>query len=207
MTVHRRTSRGWQPQALRAWGWLAGAPAGARSSPAPRKRIRPGLTLAELMVAMATMLIVILALGTVIVDGIRGWQRTYARVYADVKTDGYVARNVFDRVVRSAGRQTLAADGAWLEVYYYLYPSSTWLDRYARFIVANGQLQIQHGNRALDGTLSGPDTTETVCGNVVVPPSGRIFNADGRSAQMELTLDDGSQSATVVSSAVMHNGS
>jgi hypothetical protein len=163
------------------------------------------------MVAMATMLIVILALGTVIVDGIRGWQRTYDRVYGGVKPDGYIARNAFDRVVRSAGRQTylLAADGSWLEVYYYRDPSSTTLNRYARFVVVSGQLQILHGDRALDGTLSAPDRTETVCGNVVVPPSGRIFNADGRSAQMFLTLTepDGSQSVTVVSSAVMHNGS
>ena len=166
---------------------------------------RPGLTLIELMVAMATMLIVILALGTVIVDGIRGWHKMYARVYADVVTDSYVARNTFDRVVRSAGRQTyrLAADGSWLEVYYYLNPSSITLDRYARFVVVSEQLQILHGNRALNGTLSAPDMTESICANV----SSCIFMGDGRSAQMELTLHDGTLSATVVSSAVMHNGS
>jgi len=167
---------------------------------------RPGLTLIELMVAMVTMLIVILALGTVIVDGIRGWQRTYDRVYADVKTDGYVARNVFDRVVRKAGRQTylLAADGSWLEVYYYSSPSAPTLDRYARFVVVSGQLQVQHGVWA-PGTATPRSllTTETVCGNV----SSCIFKGDGRSAQMELALDDGTLSATVVSSAVMHNGS
>jgi len=167
--------------------------------------MRSGLTLVELMVAMVTMLIVILALGTVMADSIRGWHKMYARVYADVKTDGYVARNAFDRVIRSAGRQTYLcpADGAWLEVYYYSSPSAPMLDCYARFVVVSGQLQILHGNRALDGTLSAPDRTETVCGNV----SSCIFRGDGRSAQMELTLDDGTLSATVVSSAVMHNGS
>jgi len=166
---------------------------------------RPGFTLVELAVTATIMIIVILALGTVIVDSIRGWHKMYARVYADVVTDSYVARNAFDRVVRSAGRQTylLAADGAWLEVYCYSGPSATTLDRYARFNVANGELQILHGNRALDGTLSAPDMTETVCANV----SSCIFMRDGRSAQMELTLDDGTLSATVVSSAVMHNGS
>jgi len=166
---------------------------------------RPGFTLAELAVTVAVMLIVILAMGTVIADSIRGWNKMYARVYADVVTDSYVARNAFDRVVRSAGRQTylLAADRTWIEVYCYSSASATTLDRYARFNVANGELQILHGNRALDGTLSAPDTTETVCANV----SSCIFNADGRSAQMELTLDDGALTRTVVSSAVMHNGS
>lgn len=172
--------------------------------------MRPGLTLAELMVAMATMLIVILALGTVIVDGIRGWQRTYGRVHADVKTDGYVARNAFDRVVRQAGRQTylLAADRAWLEVYYYSSPSAITLDRYARFVVDTNskELQIEHGTWAPGTeTPKTPLRTETVCGNVT--STDKIFKVDGRSAQMILTLDDGTQSATVVSSAVMHNGS
>jgi len=166
---------------------------------------RPGFTLTELAVTAVIMIIVILALGTVIVDSIRGWNKMYARVYADVVTDSYVARNAFDRVVRSAGRQTylLDVDGAWLQVYCYSSASATTLDRYARFIVANGELQILHGNRALDGTLSDPDRTETLCANV----SSCIFMGDGRSAQMELTLDDGTLSATVVSSAVMHNGS
>jgi hypothetical protein len=165
------------------------------------------------MVTIAAMLIVILALGTVIADSMRGWHKMYGRVYADVVTDGYVARNAFDRVVRSAGRQTclvpvVGAWGAWIEVYYYSSPSATTLDRYARFVVVSGELQIQHGAWA-PGTATPRTllTTETVCGNVVVPSSGRIFNADGRSAQMELTLDDGTLSATVVSSAVMHNGS
>jgi len=164
-----------------------------------------GFTLAELAVTAAVMVIAILALGTAIVDGIRGWHKMYARVYADVVTDGYVARNAFDRVVRSAGRQTylLADDGSSLEVYCYSSVGATTLDRYARFVVVNGELQILHGARALDGTLSPPDTTETVCANV----SSCIFNADGRSAQMALTLDDGTLTRTVVSSAVMHNGS
>ena len=163
---------------------------------------------------IAAMLIVILALGTVIADGIRGWHKMYGRVYAGVVTDGYIARNAFDRVVRQAGRQTylLAADGAWLEVYYYSSPSAPTLDRYARFVVVSRQLQIQHGVWA-PGTATPRSllTTETVCGNVTSCIFGRDANGDGygddRSPQMELTLHDGTLSATVVSSAVMHNGS
>jgi len=175
---------------------------------------RPGFTLMELVVTAAIMVIVVLAMGTVIADSIRGWQKMYARVYADVVTDGYVARNAFDRVVRSAGRQTyrLAADGAWLEVYCYSGPSAITLDRYARFNVVNGELQIEHGVWA-PGTATPRSllTTETVCGNVSSCIFGRDANGDGygddRSPHMELTLDDGTLTRTVVSSAVMHNGS
>ncbi len=176
-----------------------------RRAPALR-RFGRGFTLTELAVTATVMVIAVLALGTAIADGIRGWQKMYARVYADVVTDGYVARNAFDRVVRSAGRQTylLAADRTWIEVYYYSSPPVTTPDRYARFVVANGELQIQHGAWTPGGnTPRTLLTTETICGNV----SSCIFNADGRSVQMALTLDDGTLSATVVSSAVMHNGS
>ena len=180
-----------------------------RNSRTYRFRVwRPGFTLTELVVTAAIMIIVILALGTVIVDSIRGWNKMYARVYADVVTDSYVARNAFDRVVRQAWRgrpPQVGEGGATLEVYYYSSPSAGAPDRYARFEVDAGkkELLIKHGNRALDGTLSDPDRTETLCANV----SSCIFMGDGRSAQMELTLDDGTLSATVVSSAVMHNGS
>jgi len=170
---------------------------------------RPGFTLVELVVTATIMIIVILALGTVIVDSIRGWNKMYARVYADVVTDSYVARNAFDRVVRQAWRgrpPQVGEGGATLEVYYYSSPSAGAPDRYARFEVDAGkkELLIKHGNRALDGTLAAPDRTEEdFCHNV----SACVFMGDGRSAQMELTLDDGTLSATVVSSAVMHNGS
>ncbi len=175
---------------------------------------RPGFTLTELVVTATIMIIAILALGTVIADSIRGWNKMYDRVYADVVTDSYVARNAFDRVVRSAGRQTytLVDNGGHydeLEVYYYSSASAITLDRYARFVVVTGnvntgELQIQHGIWAPGtGTPRSLLTTETVCGNV----TSCIFKGDMRSAQMALTLDDGTLSATVVSSAVMHNGS
>jgi len=173
---------------------------------------RPGFTLTELAVTAVIMIIVILALGTVIVDSIRGWHKMYARVYADVVTDSYVARNAFDRVVRSAGQRTplLVDNGGQydeLVVYYYSSPSASTLDRYARFYVDTtdeNQLKIDHGNLSPTGDRSPADRTEDrFCRNV----SRCFFKKDGRSAQMELTLDDETLSATVVSSAVMHNGS
>lgn len=180
--------------------------AGGRISSRPGKRARGGFTLTELMVATVIVAIVVLALGSVVADGVRGWQRMYDRVYADVVTDGFVARRAFDRIIRKASRHVYLVDdaGAWLEVYYYSSGAATTLDRYGLFYVSGGELKVEHGDWAPDSeSPKTPTNTEIVCGNV----SSCVFKGDGRSAQMILTLDDGSQSATVVSSAVMHNGS
>ncbi|MBN2138934.1 MAG: hypothetical protein JW720_14085 [Sedimentisphaerales bacterium] len=167
---------------------------------------RPGLTIAELMVAMVIVLIVILALGTAIADGVRGWHRAYEKVYADVVTDSYAARKAFDRVVRNATRHLYQIDpeGNWLEVYYYSTSTAPIVDRYARLYSTNGIFLIEHGSWVPGST--NPKTrlrTEIVCMNV----SSCVFKSQGHSAQMVLTLDDGSQDIVVVTSAVMHNGS
>ena len=71
------------------------------------------------------------------------------------------------------------------------------MDRYARFYEANGMLSFEYGQLSPRQTLG----LETVCANV----SDCTFTQAGRSAQMLLTLDDGTQTKTVVSSAVTHN--
>ena len=159
----------------------------------------PGFTLIELIIAMAIMLIVVLAIGIALVDGQRGWSIQYDRIYSDVVTDGYVARRKFDAVMRSASRDKFLLDdaGGWVEVYYYADDTSTVVDRYARFYVANGNLNVEYGQLDPKVTL----TTETVCGNV----SNCTFAQLGRSIQMICTLDDGTRTNTVISSAVTHN--
>ncbi|MCH7556887.1 MAG: prepilin-type N-terminal cleavage/methylation domain-containing protein [Planctomycetes bacterium] len=158
-----------------------------------------GFTLTELIIAMAIMLIVILAIGMALVDGQRSWNIQYDRIYSDVITDGYVARRKFDAVMRTASRDNFWLDdtGSWVEVYYYADDTSTVVDRYARFYVANGDLNVEYGQLNPKVTL----TIETVCGNV----SGCTFAQVGRSIQMILTLDNGTRTNTVISSAVTHN--
>ena len=158
-----------------------------------------GFTLTELIIAMAIMLIVILAIGMALVDGQRSWNIQYDRIYSDVITDGYVARRKFDAVMRTASRDNFLLDdtGSWVEVYYYADDTSTVVDRYARFYVANGDLNVEYGQLNPKVTL----TIETVCGNV----SGCTFAQVGRSIQMILTLDNGTRTNTVISSAVTHN--
>jgi prepilin-type N-terminal cleavage/methylation domain-containing protein len=162
------------------------------------KNVR-GFTLVELMITSVIFLIVGLAIGVVIVDGQTGWNTMYDRLNSDVVTDGYVARRKFDAVMRSASRSQslVASDGSWIEVYYYASPSSAVVDRYARFYTADGDLNFEYGQLEPRATLG----VETVCQNVV----SCTFKQAGASAQMTLKLDNGTQTNTIVSSAVTHN--
>jgi len=164
-----------------------------------RLTVSPGFTIIELLVATAIMIIVLLAIGIALVDGQRGWSIQYDRIYSEVVTDGYVARRKFDAVTRTASRDRFLLDdaGSWVEVYYYADDTSTVVDRYARFYVADVNLNVEYGQLDPKETLS----VETVCGNV----SGCVFKQVGRSIQMILTLDNGTQTNTVISSAVTHN--
>lgn len=166
-------------------------------------RIRPsnlqGFTLVELMITMAIMVIVGLAVGVVIVEGQSGWSFMYDRINSDVVTDGYVARKKFDAVMRNASREKLLLDsaGSWIEVYYYATASSSVVDCYARFYVSDGDLNFEYGQLDPRATLG----VETVCENV----TACTFKQAGQSTQMILTLDNGTQTNTIVSSAVTHN--
>lgn len=166
-----------------------------------KKRITnpKGFTLIELMVAIVVALIVLLGIGAVLADSHRSWNRMYNRIYSDVVTDSYVARRTFDAVIRKASSvdPNLVNYDDWVEVYYYADANSAVVDRYARFFSTGGQLNVEYGELNPRQTL----TIQTICGNV----QGCVFSGTGRSAQMILTLDNGSQTATVVSSAVMHN--
>ena len=158
-----------------------------------------GLTLIELMIATVIMVIVILGVAIILVGSQRGWDAMYNRIYSDVVTDGHIARRTFDRVIRKASRDKIALDdaGLWVEVRYYQNANSTVVDRYARFYEADGQLNIEYGKLDPRETLN----VQTVCENV----SDCVFMAQGTSVQMILRLDNGSEAATVVSSAVAHN--
>jgi len=160
---------------------------------------RRGFTLVEMMITMSIMSIVGLAIGVVIVDAQTSWNVMYDRINSDVVTQGYAARIKFDAVVRGASSQrfAIANDGSWIEVYTYASDSSTEIDRYRRFYVLDGDLNAEYGQLNPKSTLS----TETVCENV----SACTFSQNGKAVQMTLTLVDGNQTNTIVSSAYAHN--
>ena len=158
-----------------------------------------GFMIVELIITTMIIVIVGFAIGVVIVDAQSGWNVMYDQMNSDVVTDGYVARKKFDTVMRSASSQKYLLDSAgdWVEVYYYASDSSMVVDRYARFYVADDTLNLEYGQLGPRATL----VVDTVCRNV----SGCKFKQVGRSVQMILTLDNETQTNTVVSSAVAHN--
>jgi prepilin-type N-terminal cleavage/methylation domain-containing protein len=162
-------------------------------------KVSRGFTLVEVMITIAVMSIIVSAIGIVIIDGQRCWQVLHSQINSDVATDGYVARKKFDAVIRKASGEKILIDsnGNWIEVYYYASDFSTAVDRYARFYETDGTLSMEYGKLNPRITLG----TETVCRNV----SDCTFRQAGRSAQMMLTLDDGKQKNTIVTSAVTHN--
>jgi Tfp pilus assembly protein PilW len=160
---------------------------------------RGGFTLVELMITTVVMIIVALAIGVVIVDNQRGWSNLYGRINSDVTTDGYVARKKFDTVMRNTSGEkfVLGDDGSSIEAYFYASSASTVPDRYVRLYAADGDLNMEYGQ--LDPKVT--TSVETICGNV----SECIFRQIGKSVQMILTLENETQTNTIVTSAVAHN--
>ena len=167
-----------------------------------RTKSRKGFTLVELVTAIVIASIVVSAICILLADGQRGWRVMYNHIYSDVVNDGYVARRKFDAIMRKASWQKYTIDDVsneWIEIYYYQDANSTVLDSYAKFEFDSdlGELNFEEGMLDPLQTVN----IQTLCGNV----SDCIFTVDGRSVQMILNLDNGSQSVIVTSSAVMHN--
>jgi len=127
-------------------------------------KIRPGMTLVELVIASAATVIVFLGVAVLMIDGHRGWSAAYDSAYADVVIDGHVATTRFDAIMRKAAGEgfSIDADGSWVEVHYYDSDSSTAVDRYARLSESNGELYIEYGQLEPRSTLAG----ETLVTNV-----------------------------------------
>lgn len=160
---------------------------------------RRGLSLIELVVAAAASIIVVLGVGFVLADSNRAWHKAYEKAHGDVVVDGFVARRMFDSVIRSASSTgyILSDLGDWLEVQYYSDISAIEPDRYARFKRVGSSIQMEVGSIALAVVLN----TRMICGNV----TGCTFKVIGSGAQMILDLDDGVLSTTVVAGGFMHN--
>jgi competence protein ComGC len=158
-----------------------------------------GFALLELAITIVISAIVILGVAVVLVSNQSAWNHMYNKAHSDVVTDGFVAKNTFDTLIRKASKENFLINdaGNLLEIYYYSDEDSASVDRYARFYELNGCLILEHGKYEPRETL----TVQTICENV----SNCFFTRAGRSAQMILTLDNSSQTTIVSASAVMHN--
>lgn len=164
-----------------------------------RHKNSKGFTLVELMTTMIISVIVILGMGSVLVDSQRGWSTTFNRIYSDVVVEGHAARKYFDTIIRNASSKNiiLGSSGSWVEVNYYKDSDSTQLDRYARFYTSDDELLVTYGTLSPRMEIN----TQTICENV----SSCVFSITGTSVQMILKLDNGSEAATVMTSATAHN--
>jgi len=161
--------------------------------------IRHAFTLVEVMVTLMILVIPILVVGIVLADSHRSWNTLYNNMHSDVSEDGYVSVGMFERLIRksSSNAVLLDEDEKWVEVHYYQDSDSAVPDRYAYFHVSDGSLLVEYGELNPKTSLY----TRTVCENV----SDCVFKQVGQSIQMILTLDDGTQTNSIVSSAIMHN--
>lgn len=163
---------------------------------------KQGFTLAEIIVAVTMIIIVALAVAVVLVNSTRAYEVTYDKVYADVVTDAFFVRRLFDSVIRkgSTSGLVLGDDRESVEVRYYSDDSAEYLDQYARFFKSGTDLKIEHGEINEQGDKN-TATIMTVCRNV----SNCKFVQSGDSVRMVLTLDDTKKLNLVVTSAKLHN--
>ncbi len=162
-----------------------------------------GITLIELMMTMLISSIVVLSMGILLADNLRGWRVMYNRIHSEKADNTYVVRRLFD----VAFRKGTIAPGSQIRIS----PSQDTLtvDYYSNMILpipdCNAVFQWD-GSNILTLTCyqktSGAEISSWTIPNV----SNCIFNQAGRSVQMNLTFDDPNhtQMFNVVSSAYLH---
>ena len=106
---------------------------------------------------------------------------------------------MFERLIRRSSSDCVLLDEEqeWVEVHYRQDGGPDAPDSYALFYVDSDELLVEYGELDPKTSLY----TRTVCENV----SDCVFKQVGQSIQMILTLDDGTQTNSIVSSAIMHN--
>ena len=168
-------------------------------------RKRQGLTLTELAVTILITSFVVMAVGMIMLDSHRGWLDSNAKIHGGAANDAAMVQVAFDKIVRKASRSKYVMSGLDdLTVYYYEdWLNSTYLDRYARFYRSTNnasEFYVEHGTIKADGTtqkLSDVQLCTTVTDAEFGPTSGGV--------EMKLVLDDGRETTTVLTTAILHN--
>jgi hypothetical protein len=161
----------------------------------------PGFTLAETAVSLAIGTVLILIVAVFLANAQTAFNSAYGGAFGSVVGEGLTARTVFRKMIRQAssasGTASVAPNGSWIEVRYYSGSGVSSPDRAARFELSGQELLLRTSDLATGETLS----LETVCRNVALV----AFHLVGDSAQMFLTLNDGTSSQTVNTCAAMRS--
>lgn len=163
-----------------------------------------GLTLMELMVTIVIISIVVLAINVMFVDIHRGWLDSYAKVHGGAAADAAMVQTVFNRIVRKASWTKYELNGLEdLTVYYYKdWQASSELDRYARFYRSSGspdEMYVEHGE--LNNDVTSAQSTVKLSSHV----SDLKFKPTSGGIEMKLALNDGRETTTLVTTAILHN--
>ena len=171
------------------------------------KRIRSylGFTITELVLAIAVSSVLILTMGVVMVDSQRGWMDSYAKVHGGATADAMMAKTAFDKVIRKASRSAYHFNELDdITVFYYdNWLTSTEPDRYARFYRSadnSSEMYIQHGK--FDEGEKEDVLAEVLLASNVTDLEFKPINCG---IEMKLALDDGRETTTIVSTAILHN--
>ncbi|MBE0535342.1 MAG: prepilin-type N-terminal cleavage/methylation domain-containing protein [Phycisphaerae bacterium] len=188
-------------------------------------RRNKGFTLVELMASILISSVLMVAIGGVVANSHRQWNRMYRRVYGDPVVDAEIARRAFEATARRATHRQCLVDptGQSITLFYYSDRVVAVVDRYAWFYVSGGQLCVEHGAPAVDG-VTGRYIRGAVQGTVVLARNvvyhhfwqGDDYVIDfagggsqyGNTVRMVLTLDDasdGQQPLSITVSATRHN--
>jgi hypothetical protein len=188
---------------------------------------RKAFTLVELMMTVMAALIVILGSGAILINGHIGYNRLFRRVNSEVVRNANEARMTFDSIVRqSTVKRCDLISANELYVYYYSDPANLAIvepDRYAKFRLSGTELLLNRGNIPSGTTLDTlvpstlPAGLQTVLASNVAASADGIFQVQGASVRMVLTLDNESAGTgstlnkleslkmTVTTTAIRHN--
>jgi len=168
------------------------------------KRKKAGVTLVELMVTMLIVSLMMIVIGVVMLDSHRGWLDAYRKVHGQAAADAATAQVAFEKVVRKASRSkyVMNAPGD-LTVYYFqdwLY--SEYPDRYARFYISPGgnNFYMDQGTRDENGSEE-KQTTIQLCSTL----TDAEFRPTDGGIEMKLVLNDGRETTTALTTAILHN--
>jgi Tfp pilus assembly protein FimT len=165
------------------------------------RRLQRGFTLTDTVVSLAIVAVLILATSGFLASHQKAFNSAYAGAFSSAVDGARIARTIFQKTIRQAcstvGAASVDPDGNWLEVRYYSSSGVSSPDRLARFELSGQDLVLRKSLLETGETLS----VETVCGSV----ASAKFNLVGASAQMFLTLEDGTSSQVVSTCATMRS--
>ncbi|OHB47719.1 MAG: hypothetical protein A2Y10_09705 [Planctomycetes bacterium GWF2_41_51] len=138
------------------------------------KRTRIGVTLIELMVAMAIAVIPVMAVGVFIVRNDKQWKELIEYINSRIYSDSQVIMTKFNEIGRRSYGAQVSSDGS--EVKFNLYLNSDYslndprtVAGYARFYIdGDNALKVEYGS-------TGPVLTETIAENVSLNSGEKAF--------------------------------